>query len=137
MLTENWNHQDVVSHLRHNLPGLLAIYVFGSMASGEANRDSDLDLAVLIAGYADPVTLFNIAGQLSDLVDGRDVDLVDLRAASTVMQYQILAHGYRLWERDSQAALYEAAVLSEKTALDETRKGIISDIISRGSVYDG
>lgn len=57
-----------------------------------------------------------------------DVDLIDLRAASTVMQYQIVTAGQRLWEKDAQAALYECAILSEKTELDTARAGLLADI---------
>jgi hypothetical protein len=53
------------------------------------------------------------------------------------MQYQIITTGARLWERDLQAALYECAILSEKTALDEARAGLLADIEREGRVYGG
>ena len=40
----------IVTHLQHSLPNALAVYAFGSRISGEDNSDSDLDLAVLVAG---------------------------------------------------------------------------------------
>lgn len=124
-----------ISHLlQTRLPHLLAIYAFGSRITGTAGPDSDLDLAVLVAGYADPLVLFDLAGELADLA-GCAVDLLDLRAASTVMQYQIITMGERWWALDIQAALYEAAILSEKTALDAARGGLMADIQQRGSVY--
>jgi uncharacterized protein len=43
------------------------------------------------------------------------VDLLDLRAASTVMQYQIITTGQRWWVKYVQPALFESVVLSEKT----------------------
>ena len=66
---------------------------------------------------------------------GCDVDLVDLRAATTVMQYQIVTTGQRLWQRDERAALYESFILSEKTELDTARSRLIDDIQQRGHVY--
>jgi hypothetical protein len=63
------------------------------------------------------------------------VDLLDLRAASTVMQYQVITTGQRWWALDIQAALFEAAILSEKTELDTARAGLLSDIQKRGKVY--
>lgn len=128
------NQQIIVKRAQDRLPDLLALYAFGSRIQGQANADSDLDLAVLVAGYADPLLLFNLAGELAD-VTGCAVDLLDLRAASTVMQYQIITTGVRWWQKDSQGALFEAAILSEKTALDEARKALIDDIQQRGSVY--
>lgn len=124
----------VVAILQQRLPKLMAIYAFGSRVQGTARPDSDLDLAVLVAGYADPLELFDLAGDLAD-VAGCPVDLLDLRAASTVMQHQILTTGRRWWARDAQAALFEAAMLNEKIALDAARAGLMDDIHRRGAVY--
>ena len=95
----------IVQHLRSHLPGLLAIYAFGSRITGNATPDSDLDLAVLVEGHADIIALFNLSSDLADLA-GCDVDLVDLRAASTVMQHQIIQTGMRWWAKDHQADLF-------------------------------
>ena len=120
-------HRDsVVPILQARVPQLLAIYAFGSRVTGTAGPESDLDLAVLVAGYADPLALFELAGDLAEVV-GCAVDLLDMRAASTVMQYQIMTTGQRWWASDVQAALFEAMVLSEKTALDAARAGVLSD----------
>ncbi len=124
----------IVETLRARLPGLLAIYAFGSRIAGTEGPGSDLDLAVLVEGYADPWELFDLAGVLADLA-GVPVDLLDLSAASTVMQYQVLTRGQCWWARDLRARLFEAAVLSEKTALDEARAGLLADIERRGTVY--
>jgi hypothetical protein len=87
-----------------------------------------------VAGYADPVALWELAGRLEDLV-GRSVDLLDLRSASTVMQYQVLQGGLRLWGKPLEAGLFECFVLSEKTALDEARSGLLADIHHMGHIY--
>jgi predicted nucleotidyltransferase len=128
------NRDAIVSRLQHSLPGLLAVYAFGSRIQHTAGPGSDLDLAVLVAGYAPPLVLFDLAGQLADLA-GCAVDLLDLRAASTVMQYQIITTGQRWWAGDQRAALFEVAILSEKTALDTARAGLLADIERRGTVY--
>ena len=128
------NRDALVQTLAARIPDLLAVYAFGSRITGAARVDSDLDLAVLVAGYADAVVLFNLAGELADAA-GCAVDLLDLRAASTVMQYQIITTGQRWWRKDIQADLFEAAVLSEKTELDAARAGVLADIQQRGTVY--
>lgn len=128
------NRESIVEALRVRLPDLLAVYAFGSRVQGTARPDSDLDLAVLVAGYADPWSLFELAGDLADLAKC-PVDLLDLRAASTVMQYQVITTGLRWWARDTQAALFEAAMLSEKTALDAARAGLLADIQREGRVH--
>lgn len=124
----------LIAILKTRVPGLMAIYAFGSRVQGSATQHSDLDMAVLVAGYADAVLLWQLAGELEDIA-GCPVDLLDLRAASTVMQYQIITKGVRSWAADGQAALFESAILSEKTALDMARAGLLSDIQQRGSVY--
>lgn len=128
------NRDAIIQALRTEVPDLLAIYAFGSRIQRTAGPDSDLDLAVLVAGYADPLALFEMAGRLADIA-GSAVDLLDLRAASTVMQYQVITTGERWWAKDAQAALYEAAILSEKTALDTARAGLLADIRQRGTVH--
>ncbi len=124
----------IILTLQSRIENLLAIYAFGSRISGTERPDSDLDLAILVAGYAEPLELWNLAGELADIA-GCPVDLLDLRAASTVMQYQIITTGERWWAKDSQAALYECAILSEKTELDSARAGLLADIQKRGKVY--
>jgi predicted nucleotidyltransferase len=124
----------LLNHLRNSLPDPSAIYLFGSHAQGTAGPDSDLDLAVLTDKPMDPVVLWKLASEVADQA-GCSVDLVDLRSASTVMQYQIITTGQRLWARDSQAALYESFILSEKTALDTARAGLLQDIAKEGRVH--
>ena len=126
--------QAAISSIRTAFPNTLAIYLFGSRANGTANSDSDLDLAVLVAGYAEPLQLWDISNNLAEIA-GCDVDLLDMRAASTVMQYQILQTGRRLWANKLEADLFECFVLSEKLYLDQARAGLLDDIQKRGTVY--
>jgi predicted nucleotidyltransferase len=128
------NRETIIYTLQARVPNLLGIYAFGSRVQETAGPESDLDLAVLVAGYAEPVTLWMLAGDLEELA-GCPVDLLDLRAASTVMQHQVITGGQRWWAKDAQAALFEAAMLSEKTALDTARAGLLEDIQKEGKVY--
>lgn len=128
------NVERVLTHLLATLPDLMAVYVFGSQATGEAHADSDLDLAVLAAGPVDPLLLWQLSGELADIV-AVPVDLLDLRTASTVMQYQVITTGHRLWNKDSQAGIFESYILSEKTALDAARAGLLADIQKEGKVH--
>lgn len=89
---------------------------------------------MLVEGKLAPLAAWDLAQALSVLA-GRDVDLIDLRAASTVMQYQIITTGRRLWGKNARAALYESAILSQKTDLDTARAGLLMDIQKEGTVY--
>ncbi|MCE3253577.1 MAG: toxin-antitoxin antitoxin component [Cellvibrio sp.] len=124
----------VCTELQKAFPNALGIYAFGSRVQGTANAQSDLDLAVLVAGYAEPLQLFEMANQLADKL-GYEVDLLDLRAASTVMQYQVITTGRRLWAKDVQTGLFEAFVLSAKTSLDEARAELLNEIREDGTIY--
>jgi uncharacterized protein len=128
------NDAAILEKLHQQMPTLLAVYAFGSRVRGDAGQDSDLDLAVLVEGYADPIVLWNLANDLVDITECA-VDLLDLRAASTVMQNQIITGGERWWQKDSSIGLFEAAILSEKTELDTARAGIITDIQTQGTIY--
>ena len=64
-----------------------------------------------------------------------DVDLLDLRAANTVMQHQILTRGRRLWGIDPDAGLFECFVLSEKQRWDECTAVHREEISREGRVY--
>lgn len=124
----------LVAAIRARFPQAIAIYAFGSQIGGTANADSDLDLAVLVAGYADPLALWDLSGALAEIA-GCPVDLLDMRAASTVMQYQVLTTGTRLWSAGLEAGLFECFVLSEKTALDAARAPLLADIQATGKVH--
>ena len=128
------NYKPLIAKILAEWPDAMAIYAFGSQVSGHAHAHSDLDLAVLLKGYAEPLTLFDVASHLAEIID-RDVDLLDLRAASTVMQFQVIYYGQRLYGKHLDVDLFELAVISEKTSFDESRALLLNDIQQRGSIY--
>lgn len=82
--------------LAHQLRDILARYpqielafLFGSLASGKARPDSDLDLAVQAAQPLDVDTKMAMIGDLAEAF-GRPVDLIDLRLAGEPLLGQIL-----------------------------------------------
>ena len=129
------NEVAIIGCLRGALPGLAGIWLFGSQAGGDAGPASDVDLAVLVDGKANPLDLWHIAAELATIA-GRPVDLVDLRDASTVMQSQIVTKGRRLWSRDAGPALYELAILREKMDFDVARAGLMADIARTGKIHE-
>jgi len=67
---------------------------------------------------------------------GKDVDLVDLRQASTVMRVQVLGTGWLLLETDrTQRQELETVARGAYARLNDERRGVIADIRARGSVY--
>jgi predicted nucleotidyltransferase len=125
----------VVDTVRQRIPGCVAIYLFGSHATGTSSRESDVDLAVLAPAPLADEERWHRAQTLAVAL-GRDVDLVDLRLASAVMRVQVIDSGKLLFESDaSQRQQFEAIALSDYARLNEERKGILEDIRARGSVY--
>jgi len=117
------------------LPDVVAVYLFGSEASDEARSDSDLDVAVLTPAPLDPVQRWELQEHLATLVR-RDVDLVALRSASTVMRMQVVENGRLLLDADPTArGEFEATVLSDYARLQSERRGIIEDATSRGQIH--
>lgn len=103
---------------------LLAVYVFGSFSDGRARPDSDIDLAVLCERSLPPELVFDVAQELASAL-GRDVDLVDLRRASTVLRAQVVGTGRQLL--DSVPTLtgeFEMYTLSDYARLNEERRGV-------------
>lgn len=107
-------------------PAISAIYLFGSAATGQSTPESDLDIAVLTPRQLPETSLFE-AGLDLGRDTGRDVDLVDLRRASTVLAAQVVAHGRRIAVTDRFAAdRFDAETYSEYASLAERRAAAIT-----------
>lgn len=117
------------------LPGIEALYLFGSRAKGIARADSDLDLAVFAATPLDAMQRFNAQRALSAKLDC-DVDLVDLHDASSVLRSEVVNHGHLLYRRDAERTLdFEARVLGEYAELLDATRELRKEIHRRGSVH--
>lgn len=117
------------------LPGLQAVYLFGSAATDEQRADSDVDLAVLSPSPLASDLRFSLQQSLAALLR-RDVDLVDLRMASTVLRTEVLRRGVLVHDgAPTERALFEAHALSDYARLNEERREILDDIRARGRVY--
>jgi predicted nucleotidyltransferase len=124
-----------VAHLQSEVPGLALVYLFGSAAGGSARAASDLDVAFLADAAPAPMQRFRVQEDLARVL-GRDVDLVDLRAASTVMRAEVLRTGRVLFERSRpERDRFEMHTCSAYALLNEERHGILDDIRRRGSIY--
>jgi len=93
-----------------------AVYLFGSVARGDARPDSDVDIGILFR-TAPPATL---AGQPFDMaVDlerrlGARVDVVVLNTAPPDLRIRVLRHGLLAVEPDRSARIrFEVATRNE------------------------
>ena len=129
---ENIAH--ATDYLRQKFPSILAIIGFGSRFSECHRPDSDLDLAILVAGYAAPEIIWQARSDLAEIFQC-DVDLLDLRASSVIIQYQIITTGTILWQKPLEAGLYICAILSQKMDFDLVRAPFIERIKKSGKIY--
>ena len=134
---ETTTRQQIVQRIQQRLDRIVAVYLFGSHADDTAQSGSDVDLAVLTARDAiNPQIRWTMQEDLS-IALGHDVDLVDLRSASTVMQMQIISGGRLLFESDPHSRhAFEMYVYANYALLNEERSAILKDIQERGRVYD-
>ncbi len=84
-------------------PEICLAYVFGSVATGEARPDSDVDVAVKAASRLDTDLKMQLIEELAEST-GRPVDLIDLYAVGEPLLGQILKYGVRVVGEDSAHA---------------------------------
>jgi uncharacterized protein len=129
------NDSSLIEYIRQSIPSLIALYRFGSQAKGTARLDSDVDLAVLARDPIPNLRRFELAQELAVQMHC-DVDLVDLRNASTVMRMQVLFTGTCLDTQDESARReFEMYAYSDYARLNEERHEILKSITKRGLVY--
>ena len=116
-------------------PGLIAVYLFGSVARGDHTAPSDIDFAALAPKPISPKIRWELQQELAVLLHC-DVDRIDLRASSTVMRVQVLGSSQLLLDLDPYSrAIFEATALSAYARLNVERRHILEDIRQRGHVY--
>ena len=117
------------------IPDLIGIWIYGSVAKGVDTPESDLDIAVLAQesqSFANRLSLSAILEREAR----RQVDVVDLRTAPTVLRKEIIANGRRIHSADDQACeKFEDFVFADYARLNEERAGILEDIFRRGSIH--
>ena len=125
----------LVAYIRKAVPGLVALYRFGSTTRDEVRPESDIDLAFLSREALSELYRFELAQDMATQFH-RDIDLVDLHFASTVLRMQILSTGTCLTAGDEGARrVFEMYAYSDYARLNEERREILKGITKRGLVY--
>ncbi len=129
------NDTGLVEYIKKSIPDLIALYRFGSQAKGTARPDSDVDLAVLSRVALSELRRFELAQELATQLH-RDVDLVDLRSASTVMRMQVISTGTCLnAPSESARREFEMYAYSDYARLNEERREILKRVRMSGLIY--
>lgn len=117
------------------LPDLWAIYLHGSVSTGTATPNSDLDLALLTAPGMQLGNTLSLRAMLARTV-GREVDIADLRRAGNVLRKEVLAHGELLYAADPARVLaWEGAALSEYADHQQRIRALLEDFKRTGIGY--
>ena len=120
--------REVREKLLSLIPSVNTIYLFGSFAKSEFNKDSDIDIGFMADTKLSSIEVFHAAQQLAAILNC-DIDLVDVAAASLVMQFQILSTGKTIYARDSVSLLvFEARIISMYQRFNEERKLILEEV---------
>ena len=119
------------------LPDVAGIYIFGSAGTNFEKKDSDIDLAILTISPILPAFLWDLS-QIIAVHLSKDVDLINLKDASTVFCFQIISTGKRVYCRDQAICdEFEMLAYSSYLRLNEERKEIIDAIKKRGQIFNG
>ncbi|HQQ79409.1 MAG TPA: nucleotidyltransferase domain-containing protein [Thermoanaerobaculia bacterium] len=106
-------------------PSVVAAYLFGSVARGEAREGSDVDVAVLFSAPTEPI-LGNAANHLEcdlERVLRRTVQVVELNKANADLVHRVLRDGVILLDRDRGARIeFEVRLRNEYFDLEPIRR---------------
>lgn len=113
------------------------IIIYGSAANGRMRAISDIDIAYLSTQDNDlrDYDRFMLAQEMAEILD-RDVHLIDLRQASTVLQAQVVAQGKVILDQEPvKRQEFFMLVLKKYARLNEERAPILDKIKERGTIY--
>jgi len=116
MTGKTYSNHPEISHLEkvfRKYPGIQAVYLFGSTASGKAHKESDLDLAIL---PKKPTLRSQKLDILADLArEGfSDVDLVFLDTKDVVIKFESVRQNRLLYcAKDFDANAFYSLVLRQ------------------------
>ncbi|AWI03693.1 type VII toxin-antitoxin system MntA family adenylyltransferase antitoxin [Clostridium drakei] len=131
----NINIEKITDFLVENIKPYL-IYLFGSSVNGVFREDSDIDIAFMSDKKITEYEVFMLAQELADILK-RDVDLINLKNASTVFKAQIVGKGKVIYCSDDKRRMYfEMYVFKDYALLNEEREIILNSIKQRGHIYE-
>jgi predicted nucleotidyltransferase len=97
---------------------IVAIYIFGSIATAKNRAGSDIDVAIMFRSPIKGMERVQVETSLSNLLE-RDVDLIVFEEASPLLQHQILKYGCLVYESDPKERVRQE-VVARREYLDTT-----------------
>ena len=115
----------LVDVCKQTIPDMKLLYLFGSYASNQAHKSSDIDIAILPIKKLSTVTRWEMQQTLAEKLQ-REVDLIDFLSASTVMQKEIISKGICLYDDNQFKDVFEMQVMSMYQHLNEERSELLT-----------
>lgn len=130
------SNRTIINTILAHYPQTQAVYLFGSYQTTDERPDSDVDIAVLLppqqAKTAGSLALSALRSELEVYLE-KDVDLINLRQVSTVLQKEVVAAERRIYLANEYAAAeFEMLTFSYYQKLNEERALIIRDALMTG-----
>ena len=94
--------QKEIEKLCRKNPVIIALYLFGSCATGKSRAGSDIDMAVLLEEGKHGFLQLELQLELEDLFEN-PVDLVIMNRAGEIVKYHVRRDGKLLYEKDPGA----------------------------------
>jgi len=121
----------IIDLLKKRIPDLLGIYIFGSYANNTMTPESDIDIAFLSFQKISQVEKWKIQEELAFILN-QDVDLIDLKDATTILRTEVVEKGKLIFSGDSyQVNYFEMITYSMYADLNESRQDILTDYNER------
>lgn len=132
--------QDIIRIILEHYQETQAIYLFGSYDTESEWPDSDIDIGLLLpplqAGTESFSALTPCCEAIADSF-GKNVDLINIRQASTVFQKEITTTGRLIYCADKYATdEFEMLALSYYQKLNEERREILESFLQTGRAYN-
>jgi len=99
--------QQLQTFFDHDHVGIVCVYMYGSVARGEAGGASDIDVAILYA-QEPPPTLDGLGLELGSTLErllGKPVDLVILNRAPLDLIHRVLRDGVLVYDSDPSSRI--------------------------------
>jgi len=133
------NSSKIIRAILNHHPEIQAIFLFGSYGTEDERPESDVDIALLLTPNDSKRLGSLLAGNLHSELErllSKDVDLINLRQVSTVLQKEIIAANRCIYQGDKHAEEeFEMLMLSQYQKLNDERKGIIESALAGGRFH--
>lgn len=126
----------IIQVVLEHYPDTQAVYLFGSYGTEQEWPESDVDFAVLLppkeSRKIGSLAMSDLRFALESVLH-KEVDLINLRQVSTVLQKEVVTADRCIYEGDKYAAEeFDMLTLSLYQKLNEERAGILASALADG-----